>query len=305
MQHPGSGPKMLEADFPPGRHNRGGPVENCLGSIVCASFAIDQNAILFRRLSALLMLGAVLLAGCGTTRTSDTARTATEQLLLSQAVDHVLSAMDFTPLAGTDVYVDPTYLESVDKNYVLSSVREHLFAVGARIKDKADNAEMIVEVRSGALGTDRYERFIGVPQLTLLPPPLPPAIPETPFFKRLNQQGVAKLAVYAYRRKTGELVLLGGTGQSSSNNQSLWILGLGPFEKGSIRRGRRLGGEQLPVILPDVMSQWDDELLEAEIAVDAHKRSAGPAGSSTKSAGGAPGLLSPAGGGGMKPLSID
>lgn len=250
------------------------------------------------------ILCSVVLLGCGTTRTSDTPRTATEQLLLSQAVDRVLDVMDFSPLAGKDVFVDPAYLEAVDKNYVLSSVREHVFAAGARIKDKAENAEIVVEVRSGALGTDRYERFVGVPQLTLLPPPLPPAIPETPFLKRLNQQGVAKLAIYAYARRTGELVMQGGTAQTLTDNQSLWILGLGPFERGSIRRGRRLGGEPLPAILPELPIVNPAQLFEADVPAEGNtaRESPAPSSSPPQPAGPAssPGASAP-----MKPQSVD
>src|SRR6516225_2644969 len=69
------------------------------------------------------------LLGCGTTRMSDTQRTATEQLLISNAIDQAVSQVDFRPLAGKSVYFDPQYLEgTVDRGYLVSSLRQHLLA---------------------------------------------------------------------------------------------------------------------------------------------------------------------------------
>jgi hypothetical protein len=46
---------------------------------------------------------AVLCAGCGTTRRTDTSRTATEQLLLADAIDRSVSRIDFGLLAGREI----------------------------------------------------------------------------------------------------------------------------------------------------------------------------------------------------------
>ena len=50
-----------------------------------------------------------MLAGCGTTKT----RNATEQLLISDAVDRSIAVIDFAPLAGKTVYFDTKYLVTV------------------------------------------------------------------------------------------------------------------------------------------------------------------------------------------------
>ena len=72
------------------------------------------------RLNAGLLLTAgltIAMTGCTHTSTSNTARTAKEQMLLSNAVDQSLDKVDFTPLYGQKVFVDDKYLECVDKNY--------------------------------------------------------------------------------------------------------------------------------------------------------------------------------------------
>src|SRR5690348_1502436 len=53
----------------------------------------------------------VLLSGCGTTRMTDTQRTATEQLLISNAIDQSVSRIDVSALAGKRVFLDAQYLD--------------------------------------------------------------------------------------------------------------------------------------------------------------------------------------------------
>jgi hypothetical protein len=106
--------------------------------------------------------------GCGTTRMSDTLRTGTEQLLLSAAVDRSISEMDFSILNGKDVFFDPQYLKGVsDEGYIVSSIRQRLLAEGAFLKAVRDEATYVVEARAGAVGTNRQDVLIGIPQTSL------------------------------------------------------------------------------------------------------------------------------------------
>jgi len=161
-------------------------------------------------LSALL-LG--LAAGCGTTRMTDSTRTATEQLLISSAVDRSVSQFDFNGLAGKKVFFDAQYLDgTVDKGYVVSSLRQHLLASGCLLQEDRGKATYVVEARSGGVGTDHSSLLVGVPQMTVpaLVPGQPSQIPEIPLAKKNDQNGLAKIAVFAYNRQTGERVWQSG-----------------------------------------------------------------------------------------------
>src|SRR3954451_13248103 len=106
------------------------------------------------------------LAGCGTTRFTDTSRSATEQLLVSSAVDQTVSQMDFLPLADKRVFFDVQYLENgPDKGYIISSLRQQLLAQGCLLVEKRDEASYVVEARCGAVGTDRHDLLFGIPQM--------------------------------------------------------------------------------------------------------------------------------------------
>lgn len=208
----------------------------------------------------LVTAGALLLllasAGCGTTKWSDTPRTATEQLLISDAVDQAISEINFSALADRTVFFDSTYLKgSVDENYVTSTLRQHLLASGCLLMEKREEADYVVEARAGAVGTDRSDLLFGVPSVNVpavpgMPMAMPSAIPEIPFAKTTNQKAVAKLAVFAYNRKTGRPVLQSGVDPVVSTARNSWLLGAGPFRRGTIyeHHQRLENGVEIPII---------------------------------------------------------
>lgn len=143
-----------------------------------------------------------MLAGCTTQKTSTTARTATEQLLLSTATDHALETIGVGMFAGRPVYLDGTYFDSYDSKYVMGTVRDALSRAGARVTDTLTNADVVVEVRSGALAIDESDTLFGLPSLGV-PIPLAGTIqtPELAFYKSSKQNSVAKFALLAYTRQ--------------------------------------------------------------------------------------------------------
>jgi hypothetical protein len=188
--------------------------------------------------------------GCGTTRWTDTQRTATEQLLISDAVDRAIQQIDFRVLAGHVVYFDDQYLDgAVDEEYLTSTLRQHLLAAGCTLTDSRSEAKYVVEARAGAVGTDRHDLLYGLPATNLpgiLPiPGVPTSLPEVPLAKRTNQVGVAKLAVFAYDRETGRSLWQSGVASNTSQAQDYWVLGIGPVQKGTIYDGTVFAGQKL------------------------------------------------------------
>ena len=196
----------------------------------------------------LILVCLMAASGCGTTRWTDTKRTATEQLLISDAIDSAVSKIDMRPLAGQTVYLDAQYLkDTVDKNYTTSVLRQHMLASGCRLSDKKEDADYVVEARAGVIGTSRHDLLYGFPSTdlsSLAPVPgVPNRIPEIPFVKKTEQQGSAKIAVFAYHRETGMPYWQSGNAQVESTAKDIWVLGIGPFERGTIRDRPQVAGK--------------------------------------------------------------
>ena len=91
--------------------------------------------------------------GCGTTRD----KLATEQLLLSDAVDRAVAHIDFSPLRGEKVYLDTQYIKQlkvnpnsfVNPDYIISSLRQQMVQAGCLLQDSRDEADYIAEARVG------------------------------------------------------------------------------------------------------------------------------------------------------------
>ncbi|MCA9080695.1 MAG: hypothetical protein KDA58_09060 [Planctomycetaceae bacterium] len=175
---------------------------------------------------------AVWMTGCSSAQTSNTARTSTEQLLVSNAIDQSLNKIDFTPFGGHAVFLSDTYVDCVDKNYVIGSVRHRILAAGARLVDKPEDAEVVLEMRSGGVGTATSEAFVGMPEIAL---PGMLTLPEVRLLERKQQHGLAKLGMVAYDPRTKEILGNGGTSLSKSDDSNWYVMGMGPFQNGTVR----------------------------------------------------------------------
>ncbi|HUL07068.1 MAG TPA: DUF6655 family protein [Candidatus Acidoferrum sp.] len=154
-------------------------------------------------LSFLLLLG---LAGCSTPRESEPPRTATEQLLISTAVDRALDGLQLKIPEGTKLWVDATDFDGYDQKYAVGAIRDRLLHEGARLVADRGQADAVVEIRAGALSTNSDDLLIGLPSM-VLPIPLagPAKTPELALAKKDHDEGVAKIGITAYDAKTGAL----------------------------------------------------------------------------------------------------
>jgi uncharacterized protein YceK len=192
---------------------------------------------------ALGLLLALLLGGCATVRTTDPQRTATEQMLLSHAADRAIQQLSTASLQDRTVYVDTRYFASIDDSYVVGELRAHLLEHGVRLQRQREEAEVVLEVRTGGIGIDKYNYLLGLPPIFL------PAgdevggvemgngtviTPELALIKRIRQLGYASVGFVAYWRDTGELVASSGPFVGRTRREDWWFFGWGPKTSGDI-----------------------------------------------------------------------
>lgn len=171
-----------------------------------------------------MFIMAVAMCGCTTTRESSPTRTATEQLLISAAADRAAEKLTLDVLPGSSVYVDASYFDAEDGRYAISAIRERMLTQGARLAPDRASADMVVEIRAGALSIDENGVLVGMPGFEVpLPLSGPVALPEIAFFKKENRIGVAKFAATAYDPETGRLADATGP-QYGFSHQTHWVV---------------------------------------------------------------------------------
>ncbi|MCC9605201.1 DUF6655 family protein [Blastopirellula sediminis] len=219
-----------------------------------------------------IVVGLLLAAGCGTTSN----RTLTEQLVSSHAVDEAIADIDFQPLRGEKVYLDPRYLQNVkgagfvNAEYITSAIRQQMNAAGCLLQDKADEADFVVEARIGALGTEGHTVTYGIPSnnavssaASLIPAaPVVPTIPEIAFAKKSNTIGGAKIALFAYHRESRAPVWQSGIAQSLGTARDTWLLGAGPFQGGNIYDRTQFAGSKIS--LPNPFHKEEENQIQVE-----------------------------------------
>ena len=154
---------------------------------------------------ALLFIGAV--TGCHTVRQTDPPRTATEELLISTAANRALTNEDFSWVKGKRIFVEDKYFESYDKGFAVSLIRQCLSKNGGLLTSTNDKADLIVELRSGALSINSQETLFGIPATTL-PVPVTGAVslPEVAFYKSTKEDSISDLYLFIYERESGNFV---------------------------------------------------------------------------------------------------
>jgi hypothetical protein len=192
---------------------------------------------------ALIGASVALIDGCANIRVTDPARTASEQFLLSDAAIKAVEPLSFESLHGRTVFLDSTYFAAAEKEFVIGELRAKLLKSGVQIVAERAKAEIILEVRSGGVGIDRYEGLLGIPAIIVpggatgaaTSTPMATLItPELAIIKKIKQVGFASVACIAYWADTGEVLSGFGPFVGKSYREDWWLFGFGPSTLGTI-----------------------------------------------------------------------
>lgn len=188
-------------------------------------------------MSAVLMGALILFLGAGCTQTGLTkpTRSATEELLISTAADRALALWDWSIVNHKKVFVERGYYDSTDKDYVIGTVRDYVSINGGLLCTNYNDADYVLEPRSGALSIDASNSILGIPST---PAPIPFAgtvtLPEIAIYKSEKQYSIAKLAILVYERDTKQHVASSGPLVGRANIKYYKFLGLIAYTKTSV-----------------------------------------------------------------------
>jgi hypothetical protein len=209
----------------------------------------------------LLVMTCCFAGGCTTIRVVDSPRTADLDFLLTGAAEQAISQLSVDSLRDRVVYVDTAYLVASVKpsaNFLLESelarqpspeylfligeLRAKLLKTGVRLVDKKEKAQVVLEVRAGALSVNHLEYLLGIPASSvpvsatggLVGPSATASTPELSILKSTKQYGYASVAFVAYWEDTGELMAVSGPFIGKTSREDYWIFGTGPSTHGNI-----------------------------------------------------------------------
>lgn len=181
-----------------------------------------------RAFRLLIVSLATLLGACSATReTTNTQRSWTEQLLVSSSVDRALDRISWPHLDGRAVFVESVSTASKgDEAYLRSVAATHLALRGAAIVPKREEADLVVTILSGAIGTQQTSTLIGVPASQSVVFPVP--FPEVAVYKASSQDAFAKAEVVVREAESGRIVFYEPPkeGRASSTEHQLLLLSL-------------------------------------------------------------------------------
>jgi len=167
-----------------------------------------RNAVC-RTLSTVVLFCGVVTGCAALQQQTGTARSANEQLLLTQAIEQGLAQAHLPLLQGTELSIEAIGLTSPsvvgndsDIEFAKELVDSWLLSQGFRkaVGKKGHEVRVIIQ----SLGTQQAETFIGIPAVTSYI--IPFALPELALFKASRQRSLARFRLDVIDLNTGRLV---------------------------------------------------------------------------------------------------
>jgi hypothetical protein len=170
----------------------------------------------------------LLLAACASTSETYPGRTATEQLLVARAADDAVEGLTLPVPKTARVFVDDSFFRAEAAPYAVSAIRQSLSEGGHALARTREEADVIFEIRAGALSLEQMRRVFGLPDMRI---PINEnlnvvSLPELSVYSRRDRVGVAEFSGFVYDARTGAPlgVVAPMTGQFRIRSHKLFMI---------------------------------------------------------------------------------
>jgi hypothetical protein len=191
------------------------------------------------------------ICGCATIRVTDPVETADQLYLESEATRLAVQRISADSLRDRKVFVDTTFLSVLRENtpdlsfrqvpqqflFLVAELRAKLLLSGVRLVDKKEDAEIIVEARTGGISINREDYLLGLSSITVPTEgvaSIPFQTPQIALLQSTKQFGFASIAIVAYWRDTGEIVSSSGPFVGRTARKDYWVFGFALQPVGNI-----------------------------------------------------------------------
>ena len=172
--------------------------------------------------SLVILFFLIQLSACAATRTTTTEHTAVEQALLSYTASKAFHTIDFSKLAGSNVFIEKIVLphryprpnlgttsqwHEINPNFLRSLLERELLKAGATVLEKKESSDLSLDLVCDVAAIDDSEFVMGLPSI-----PIPVAgsgtvsTPEISLFSSKRQAGKVRFSVIG--KKDGKIAFM-------------------------------------------------------------------------------------------------
>jgi len=173
----------------------------------------------------LLTVVCVLGAGCTFSRRTQLPRSASQQILATQAVIRALDQLQFPPeIKGKKVLVHVGAPgDAVDTEFLRTAVQVEIFEDEAKVVVAPEKADYVLAVLVGSMGLNIRGRFLGI-EGTTGGGFIPFTIPELALYKRTRTSGFAHAEFALVDHTTGEIVKRSEPVEGNTRGESTTVM---------------------------------------------------------------------------------
>jgi len=188
----------------------------------------------------LIFILSIILSSCSNFRVTHTKRTGIEEKLLSTSINRALNVPLLSSIDKKKVFLETSNFSTYDTTdkmitgYAIGYVKAYLGESGAIIVNDKINADIIIEMYAGALGTDYRDFLIGIPELGV-PIPFSGTLetPKLSIIEKLTQTAVCRLMFVIKDNKTDEIIAT-KTNMEGTSYFNRWTIFFIPYQSTDI-----------------------------------------------------------------------
>lgn len=187
-----------------------------------------------KRITIILTLGCFLGAGCTFSQSTRLPRSASQQILATQAVIRALEKFQFSDISGKKVLVHVGAPgDAVDTEFLRTAVQIEVFEEHAKVVVTPEQADLVLGVLVGSMGLNIRGRFLGITG-TDGGGVIPFTIPELALFKRTRTSGFARAEFALVDMRSGEVIQRSDPVEGNSEGEATTVLMVFSWDKTDI-----------------------------------------------------------------------
>jgi hypothetical protein len=184
-----------------------------------------------KHITIILTLACFLGAGCTFSRSTHLPRSASQQVLATQAILRALDKLEFPEIRGKKVLVHVGAPgDAVDIEFLRTAVQIEIFEEEAKVVVAPEKADLVLGVLVGSMGLNIRGRFLGI-MGTDGGGVIPFTIPELALFKRTRTSGFARAEFALVDPESGEVIERSEPVEGHSDGESTTVLMIFAWEK--------------------------------------------------------------------------